>query len=120
MFVTNLTKSKLGIDGRVELRPGEENRFVEDTPDLVARVKRLKGAGLVTVKFDEGLVKPEPSKVDVPKAEPVKQVADKVEPAKEVTEKAVEAPIQVVDTPEEEQTAKVKHTRRRNKETQDE
>ena len=85
MFVTNLTNGRLGVDGIIHLGPREENRFLEDTPDLVARVKRLKQAKLVDVRFEEGLVKPEPVQeevkaaveADVKEAAPVKEeVAD--------------------------------------------
>ena len=87
MFVTNLTNGRLGVDGVIHLGPREENRFLEDTPDLVARVKRLKQAKLVDVRFEEGLVKPEPVREEVKavveaavkEAAPVK--AEAVDPA---------------------------------------
>lgn len=57
MFVSNLTNSPLGIDGIQILKPREENRYVEDTEDLVDRVKRLEAVKLVAVKREEGLTK---------------------------------------------------------------
>lgn len=57
MFVTNLTNSPLGVDGIVILQPKAEMIFVEDTVDLTDRVSRLKLANLVTVSYEEGLVK---------------------------------------------------------------
>jgi hypothetical protein len=57
MFITNLTRAPLGLDGAIILKPLEENRFVEDTEDNVSRAKRLVAAGLANVLFEEGLVK---------------------------------------------------------------
>lgn len=87
MFVTNLTNAKLGVDGIIQLVANEQNRYIEETPDLVARVNRLKRAQLVTVSFDEGLVKPEPSEDVV--AKPVEAVAVKTAEAEKPT--AIEA-----------------------------
>lgn len=57
MFVDNLAQHPLGVDGIIILKIGEQNRYIEETEDLVARVKRLKDVGLVDVRFEEGLVK---------------------------------------------------------------
>ena len=57
MFVTNLRNFPLGVDGIIILKPNEEARFIEETPDLLARVKSLVSVGLATVSYDEGLEK---------------------------------------------------------------
>lgn len=59
MFVTNLKDFKVGVDGIIILKPSEENRFIPDTPDLTARVKRLVASNYVSAVFEDGLEKPE-------------------------------------------------------------
>lgn len=57
MFVTNLTKGRLGVDGRINLAPNEVNRYLPDTADLKARVAKLAAAHLVAVVQEPGLTK---------------------------------------------------------------
>ena len=84
MFVSNLSKAPLGIDGLIILKPKEEKRFVEDTEELVTRVKRLLNAGLVEVDFAEGLTKAE---VVAPEAPPEVIPEPKVAPEPQFTSK---------------------------------
>lgn len=98
MFVTNLTNGKLGVDGIIQLMANEQNRYIEETPDLVARVNRLKRAQLVTVSFDEGLVKPEPSTDVVAKPVEAEKV-QAVEPSVGVVEKSESEPAAVDSKP---------------------
>lgn len=58
MFITNLHKSILGIDGRINLAVGEVNRYIDDTnAELVSRVRALESAKLISVSHDPGMVK---------------------------------------------------------------
>lgn len=92
MFVTNLAKHALGIDGLVILNPGEQNRYIEDTDDLVDRAKRLASIGLVSISFEEGLVKDgNPSVTETKLEGPKMEEPQKEEPSKEeVTEEVAE------------------------------
>lgn len=58
MFITNLTKSPLGINGLINLAPFEVNHYINDKDkDLVARVVRLEAAKLISVIRTPGLTK---------------------------------------------------------------
>ena len=58
MFITNLTKSPLGVNGLVNLAPFEVNHYIDDKDkDLVARVVRLEAAKLISVIRTPGLTK---------------------------------------------------------------
>lgn len=57
MFVSNLTKGRLGINGVINLAPEEVNRAIEVTEDLLRRVKALSAAHLVSFTTEEGLTK---------------------------------------------------------------
>lgn len=57
MYVTNLTKSRLGINGIINLAPEEVNRYIPDTPDLISRVSNLERAQLVSVVRESGKTK---------------------------------------------------------------
>lgn len=84
MFVTNLAKHPLGVDGIIILDKEEQNRFIEDKKDLVQRVKRLEAVGLVTVSYEEGLTKDgnpvelEPAETPVEVEEPAEEPAEEV------------------------------------------
>lgn len=99
MFVTNLANHPLGVDGIVILKPGEESRYIEETEDLVSRIERLKGVGLVTVEYEAGLVKDGlPTEL-----EPEVKVTVTTEPETEVVTET-----KVVTTAKEEPAAKPK------------
>jgi hypothetical protein len=99
MFVSNLAQHPLGVDGIVILKPGEQNRFIEETPDLVERVKRLESVGLATVRFEAGLEKNGLPLVTETKIEaPVEEV-------KPVEDEPVEKPADVEPTDVEEEPA---------------
>ena len=102
MFVTNLAQHPLGVDGIIILKPGEQNRFIEETEDLVDRVKRLASVGLAQVRFEEGLVKDGLPKEEAPK------VVKAVEPAPEPQETKEEATEEEPTNAEEEPAAKPK------------
>lgn len=89
MFVTNLASHPLGVDGIIILKPNEENRFIEETEDLVSRVKRLQNFGLVSAKYDEGLVK-DGTPTAEPKAKPKETPKAKVEAEKPPVDVVVE------------------------------
>lgn len=58
MFISNLHNAILGIDGRLNLAVGEINHYIDDSnTELVARVKELESAKLVSVSNYPGLVK---------------------------------------------------------------
>jgi hypothetical protein len=58
MFISNLHNAILGIDGRLNLAVGEVNHYIDDSDtDLVARIKQLESAKLVSVSTEQGLVK---------------------------------------------------------------
>lgn len=58
MFISNLHNATLGIDGRLNLAVGEVNHYIDDSDtDLVARIKQLESAKLVSVSTEQGLVK---------------------------------------------------------------
>lgn len=65
MFVTNLTSSRLGIDGTTILEPNEVNRFVNDgDPTVAIRAFKLQEAGLISVIKGSGITKTDiPGKV---------------------------------------------------------
>lgn len=57
MFVTNLTAGRLGINGVINLAPGEVNRYIPDTADLLDRVAKLEAGKHVSVIYTEGKTK---------------------------------------------------------------
>lgn len=102
MYVTNLTKSRLGINGIINLAPEEVNRYIPDTPDLISRVGNLERAQLVSVVRENGK-----TKTDIPgkivKTVGVDTGALSTGPR---TEKAAEA--KPVETPVPQKAAKAK------------
>lgn len=63
MFLTNLTKSRLGISGTVVLAPGEVNRYVsEKDATTLVRAYKLQQVGLVSIIKAPGLTKTVTSK----------------------------------------------------------
>ena len=101
MFVSNKTDRPIGVDGVIILRPNEQNRFVQDTPEFKARVDRLVKAGLAQVSYEEGLSKVIDEVQVVTKVEVVDSVKvvpeEPEEPIKPV-EKVVDVVDVVVDT----------------------
>lgn len=122
MYVTNLTKKKLGINGALNLAPYEVNKYINDKDlDLVARVIRLEHANMVSVVREAGLTKtgitgkvvktigvdekglyntPRSENVKPPVVKPVVAVAPKAEEVKVVDEVKVEEPVAPVVEPE--------------------
>ena len=98
MYVTNLTKSRLGINGIINLAPEEVNRYIP----LISRVGNLERAQLVSVVRENGK-----TKTDIPgkivKTVGVDTGALSTGPR---TEKAAEA--KPVETPAPQKAAKAK------------
>lgn len=58
MFITNLTKNPLGVNGLINLAPFEVNHYIDDKDkDLVERVALLEAAKLISVIRTPGLTK---------------------------------------------------------------
>ena len=122
MYVTNLTKKKLGINVALNLAPYEVNKYINDKDlDLVARVIRLEHANMVSVVREAGLTKtgitgkvvktigvdekglyntPRSENVKPPVVKPVVAVAPKAEEVKVVEEVKVEEPVAPMVEPE--------------------
>lgn len=99
MFVSNKTNRPIGVDGVVILRPNEQNRFVQDTPEFKTRVDRLLKADLVQVSYEEGLSKVIDEVKVVTKVEVVDSVkVVNTEPVKQVDEVITTAVDTVVNT----------------------
>lgn len=58
MFVTNLTKNIVGIDGIINLAPEEKDRYIDENyKDLQARCESLKNHGYISIDIGAGLEK---------------------------------------------------------------
>ena len=100
MFVTNLTKNIVGIDGIINLAPEEKDRYIDENyKDLQARCESLKNHGYISIDIGAGLEKNglpmtelraenaaiEPPKVEEPVATETEDSANSEESTEEET-----------------------------------
>lgn len=99
MFISNLKKQVIGIDGVINLKPGEANRYVDESnKDLAQRCKVLASAGYISISKEVGMEKnglpatkvstPEPEKPKVEEEQPKTKASAKKTPAKTSTDTA--------------------------------
>lgn len=95
MIVTNIANRVFGLDGNVNLKPNIPT-ILPETPDFLARVERLRKAGIVQVEFDRlpsTPVGPDKTMVEVILPVQEEQIAPPV-----LAQKEIEVSAEVVDS----------------------